>query len=119
MELIGTNWFLMGAILLAGLALGYGFGLRAPLVRARARQLEGELEDQQKENERTLAEIQAGRQELERAREGLERYRGQVADHFAGTSERRTFSLSSPCRSSCFPSSLTRLSPRTSATSSM
>ena len=88
MEMIGTNWFLVGGILLAGLALGYGLGLRAPLVRARARQLEGELEDLHKENERALAEIQAGRDELERAREALERYRGKVADHFAGTSER-------------------------------
>ena len=39
-------------------------------------------------DERAEAEIVAGRDELERTREGLERYRGKVADHFVGTSER-------------------------------
>jgi uncharacterized membrane-anchored protein YhcB (DUF1043 family) len=88
MEMIGTNWLMVGAMLLGGIALGYGLGLRFSAARARACQLEGELEDLQKEHERAHAEIRAGRDELERAREGLERYRGKVADHFAGTSER-------------------------------
>ena len=81
MEMIGTNGLMVGAILLAGISLGFGLGLRASAARARARQLEGQLEDLQKEHERAHAEIQAGREELER-------YRGKVADHFAGTSER-------------------------------
>jgi uncharacterized membrane-anchored protein YhcB (DUF1043 family) len=86
--MIGTNGLMGGVILLAGISLGFGLGLRFSTARARARQLEGQLEDLQKEHERAHAEIQAGREELERAREGLERYRGKVADHFAGTSER-------------------------------
>jgi uncharacterized membrane-anchored protein YhcB (DUF1043 family) len=88
MEMIGASWLVVGAVLLAGMALGYGLGLRASAARARARQLEGQLEELQKEHERAHAEIRAGRDELERTREGLERYRGKVADHFAGTSER-------------------------------
>jgi uncharacterized membrane-anchored protein YhcB (DUF1043 family) len=81
MEMIGTYGLVVGLVLLAGIALGYGLGLRFSVARARARQLEGQLEDLQKEHERAQAEIQAGRDELER-------YRGKVADHFAGTSER-------------------------------
>jgi len=67
MEMIGTNGLMVGAIVLAGISLGFGLGLRFSTARARARQLEGQLEDLRKEHER---------------------YRGKVADHFAGTSER-------------------------------
>jgi uncharacterized membrane-anchored protein YhcB (DUF1043 family) len=116
MEVIGINGLMMGAILLAGVALGFLLGRRTSAARARARQLEGEVEELWKEHERAQAEIRksrdqleraqaeiragrdeleraqgeirAGRDELERTREGLERYRGKVADHFAGTSER-------------------------------
>jgi hypothetical protein len=89
MEAIGMNGLLMvGAILLVGVALGFLLGRRTSAARARARQFEAELEDLRKEHERAQAEILAGRDELERTREGLERYRGKVADHFAGTSER-------------------------------
>jgi uncharacterized membrane-anchored protein YhcB (DUF1043 family) len=88
MEAIGMNGLMVGAILLAGVALGFLLGRRTSAARARARQLEAQLEDVRKEHERAEAEIVAGRDELERTREGLERYRGKVADHFAGTSER-------------------------------
>jgi uncharacterized membrane-anchored protein YhcB (DUF1043 family) len=116
MEVIGMNALMVGAILLAGVVLGLLLGRRTSAVRARARQLEGELEELRKEHERAQAEIQAGREELEhaqaeiragreelgraqaeiragrdelqRTREGFESYRGKVSDHFVGTSER-------------------------------
>jgi uncharacterized membrane-anchored protein YhcB (DUF1043 family) len=116
MEVIGMNGLMVGAILLAGVVLGLLLGRRTSAARARARQLEGQLEHLQKEHERAQAEIQAGREELEQAqaeirtgsdalesaqaeiregrdelqrtREGLESYRGKVTDHFVGTSER-------------------------------
>ena len=81
MELNGISGLMVGAMLLAGVVLGFLIGRRSSAARARARQLEGELEELRKEQERAQAEIQAGR-------EKLERYRGKVADHFAGTSER-------------------------------
>ena len=116
MEVIGMNGLMVGAILLAGVVLGLLLGRRTSAARARARQLEGELEDLRTDHEsaqaeirkgrdkleqaqaeiqagrdglkRAQAEIQAGRDELERAREGHESYRGKVTDHFVGTSER-------------------------------
>ncbi len=116
MEVIGMNGLMAGAILLVGVVVGLLLGRRTSAARARARQLEGQLEHLQKEHERTQAEIQAGRAELEQAqaeirtgrdalesaqteiregrdelqrtREGLESYRGKVTDHFVGTSER-------------------------------
>jgi uncharacterized membrane-anchored protein YhcB (DUF1043 family) len=116
MEVIGMNGLMVGAILLAGVVLGLLLGRRTSAARARARQLEDQLEHLQKEHERAQAEIQAGREELEQAqaeirtgrdalesaqaeiregrdelqrtREGLESYRGKVTDHFVGTSER-------------------------------
>jgi uncharacterized membrane-anchored protein YhcB (DUF1043 family) len=82
MEVIGINGLVVGgAILLAGVAVGFLLGRRTSAARAQARQLEEELEELQKEQERARAEIQAGREELEG-------YRAKVADHFAGTSER-------------------------------
>jgi uncharacterized membrane-anchored protein YhcB (DUF1043 family) len=81
MELNGISGLMVGAMLLAGVVLGFLIGRRSSAARARARQLEGELEELRKEQERAQAEIQAGR-------EKLDRYRGKVADHFAGTSER-------------------------------
>ena len=116
MEVIGMNGLMAGAILLVGVVVGLLLGRRTSAARARARQLEGQLEHLQKEHERTQAEIQAGREELEQAqteirtgrdalesaqaeiregrdelqrtREGHESYRGKVTDHFVGTSER-------------------------------
>ena len=116
MEVIGMNGLMVGAILLAGAALGFLLGRRTSAARARVRELEAELEDLRKEHElaqaeiaagreeleraraeiragkqeleRARAEIAAGRKELEQAREGHEQYRGKVADHFVGTSER-------------------------------
>ncbi len=81
MELNGISGLMVGAMLLAGVVLGFLIGRRSSAARARARQLEGALEELRKEQERAQAEIQAGR-------EKLDRYRGKVADHFAGTSER-------------------------------
>jgi uncharacterized membrane-anchored protein YhcB (DUF1043 family) len=116
MEVIGMNGLMVGAILLAGVVLGLLLGRRTSAARTRARQLETQLESLQQDHERAQTEIQAGREELEsaqaeirtgkdaleraqteiregqeelqRTREGLEAYRGKVADHFAGTSER-------------------------------
>ena len=81
MELNGISGLMVGAMLLAGVVLGFLIGRRSSAARVRALQLEGELEELRKEQERAQAEIQAGR-------EKLDRYRGKVADHFAGTSER-------------------------------
>jgi uncharacterized membrane-anchored protein YhcB (DUF1043 family) len=116
MEVSSMNGLMVAAILLVGVALGLLLGRRSSAARARARQLEGQLEHLQQEHERAEAEIQSGREELEnaqaeirtgrdaleraqaeiregrdeleRTREGLESYRGKVADHFVGTSER-------------------------------
>ncbi len=95
MELLGISWLMVGAMLLAGVVLGFLIGRRSSAARARVRQLEGDLEELRKERERAQAEIEAGREKLDRAqaeieagREKLDRYRGKVADHFAGTSER-------------------------------
>ena len=102
MEVIGMNGLMVGAILLAGVVLGLLLGRRTSAARARARQLEGELEDLRTDHEsaqaeirkgrdkleQAQAEIREGRDELERAREGHESYRGKVTDHFVGTSER-------------------------------
>jgi uncharacterized membrane-anchored protein YhcB (DUF1043 family) len=84
MEAIGMiemNGWMVAAAVLAGVAVGILIGRRSSEARARARRLEAQLEDLRKEYERAEAEIAAGREELER-------YRGKVADHFAGTSER-------------------------------
>jgi uncharacterized membrane-anchored protein YhcB (DUF1043 family) len=116
MEVIGMSGLMVAAILLAGAALGFLFGRRTSAVRARARALEAELEELRKDHELAQAEIRAGREDLARAeaeiragrdeiaraeaeirqgkdelartREGFESYRGKVADHFVGTSER-------------------------------
>ena len=102
MEVIGMSGLMVAAILFAGAALGLLFGRRTSAVRARARELEAELEELRKEHELAQAEIRAGREDLARAqaeirqgrdevartREGFESYRGKVADHFVGTSER-------------------------------
>ena len=84
MEAIGTigmNGWMVAAVVLAGVAVGILIGRRSSEERARARRLEAQLEDLRKEYERAEAEIAVGKEELER-------YRGKVADHFAGTSER-------------------------------
>ena len=130
MEAIGMNGLMVGAILVAGVALGFLLGRRTSAARARAKELETNLEELwqehetaqaaiqtgkeeleaaraeiqtrqeelqrahaeirtgQHELERAQAEIQTGKEELERTREGHESYRGKVADHFVGTSER-------------------------------
>ena len=81
MELNGISWLMVGTMLLAGVVLGFLIGRRSSAARARARQLEGDLEELRKEHEHAQAEVEA-------VRENLDRYRGKVADHFAGTSER-------------------------------
>ena len=68
MEAIGMNGLMAGAILLVGVVLGLLLGRRTSAARARARQLEGQLEHLQKEHERTQAEIQAGRESWSRPR---------------------------------------------------
>jgi uncharacterized membrane-anchored protein YhcB (DUF1043 family) len=88
MGAIDINGLMVGAILLAGVGLGFLLGRRASAARTQARQLEADLEDLRKEHERAQAELRAGRDELERTREDLEHYREKVANHFAGTSER-------------------------------
>jgi uncharacterized membrane-anchored protein YhcB (DUF1043 family) len=51
-------------------------------------QAQAEIRSGREELERARAEIREGQKELERTREGHETYRGKVADHFVGTSER-------------------------------
>ncbi len=68
MEVIGINGLMVGAILLAGVVLGFLLGRRTSAARARVRQLEGEVEELWKEHERAQAEIRAGRDKLERPR---------------------------------------------------
>jgi hypothetical protein len=60
MEVIGMSGLMVAAILLAGAALGFLFGRRTSAVRARARELEAELERLRKEHELAQAEIRAG-----------------------------------------------------------
>lgn len=123
MELNGISWLMVGTMLLAGVVLGFLAGRRSSAVRARAQQLESDLEELRKQHEHAQAEIETGRATLARAEDEIEtgrenlaraqaeietgrenlaraeaeieagrekhdRYRGKVADHFAGTSER-------------------------------
>ncbi len=109
MELNGISWLMVGTILLAGVVLGFLIGRRSSAARARAQQLESDLEELRKEHEHAQAEIEVGKETLARAqadietgrgklaraeadieagREKHDRYRGKVSDHFAGTSER-------------------------------
>lgn len=79
----------LAAILAAagGLGIGYWVGRHTSPGNVRARELETDLEDLRKEHEISLAEMEAARHEWKRTQAELERYKGEVIDHFTGTSE--------------------------------
>lgn len=81
-------WLALGGVALLGLVVGFLLGRQGSAARARARRLEGQLEDLRGEYERTDAELRESREEIRRTQEELDGYRRKVADHFAGTSER-------------------------------
>jgi uncharacterized membrane-anchored protein YhcB (DUF1043 family) len=84
-----SEWaWTLGGVLLLGLVVGFLLGRQGSAARARARRLEGQLEDLRGEYERAESELRESREEIERTQEELEGYRRKVADHFAGTSER-------------------------------
>jgi len=77
------------ALLAAGLAAGFGFGLlRNDRGARRARDLAGQLETANKERELAQGELQAAREQLGRLQEEHDGYRGLVTDHFVGASDR-------------------------------
>jgi uncharacterized membrane-anchored protein YhcB (DUF1043 family) len=78
MEVIGMNGLMVGAILLAGVVLGLLLGRRTSAARARARQLEGELEELRTDHERAQVEIRAGKDEFERAKTEIRKGRDEL-----------------------------------------
>lgn len=75
------------AALAVGVAGGVILGRRSGRAWSRIVELEATAERLEKERESAQAELVAGREELARTREGFERYRGRVGEHFAGTSD--------------------------------
>jgi uncharacterized membrane-anchored protein YhcB (DUF1043 family) len=80
--------FATAAALVGALALGFGLGMLGNRGRRRVQELQARLESAHKERERAEAELAAAREVVERERREHEEYRGQVTEHFAGTSER-------------------------------
>lgn len=82
-------------VLAAGLAAGFGLGLlRNRRNNRRLHELGSRLETANKERERAESERAAAREALQRLQKQHDDYRGLVADHFAGASERlREFTL--------------------------
>jgi uncharacterized membrane-anchored protein YhcB (DUF1043 family) len=77
------------ALLAAGLIVGWGVGLwRNQLDAQRARDLAAQLERTAKERELARQELDVARDSLRRLTQDYDAYRGRVADHFAGSSER-------------------------------
>jgi outer membrane murein-binding lipoprotein Lpp len=86
----GVTDFQLLAFAGAALALvggAFAAGRRTGRGSARARELEVVVEDLRKDHECALSEHEAARHELKRAQRELDRYRDDVNDHFAGTSE--------------------------------
>jgi uncharacterized membrane-anchored protein YhcB (DUF1043 family) len=77
------------ALLAAGLAAGFGFGLlRNDRGAKRAKQLAGELEGARKECELARGELVAAREKIAQLEKEHDDYRGLVTDHFVGASDR-------------------------------
>jgi uncharacterized membrane-anchored protein YhcB (DUF1043 family) len=72
---------------LVAFAIGILIGRRSGADAARARTLSAELDGQRAALERVQGEKLALETELRRARDDAEGYRGQVVEHFYGTSE--------------------------------
>ena len=83
------------ALLAAGLAAGFGFGLlRNDRGARRARDLAAQLETVNKERELAQGELHAAREEFGRLQQEHDSYRGLVTDHFVGASDRlRDFTI--------------------------
>ncbi len=84
-----TSFELLAYSAAALICLGGAFaaGRRASPGSARARELEVVVEDLRKDHECALSELEAAKDELKRTERELDRYRDEVSDHFAGTSE--------------------------------
>jgi uncharacterized membrane-anchored protein YhcB (DUF1043 family) len=74
------------AAVLAALAVGFLLGRRTGNAPARARELEAQLETAGKERELAQASVEAAKAEIERVTGELKGYRGEVVEHFTGTS---------------------------------
>ena len=75
---------LTGAVALAvGILLGRLTGSN----RQEVRELEAKLESLGKERELAQASVEAAKDEIKRTREQVDRYRGEVVEHFTGTSQ--------------------------------
>jgi uncharacterized membrane-anchored protein YhcB (DUF1043 family) len=74
------------AVLVVGSLGGFLIGRRSGSPRERIRELEGQLESANKERELAQASVEAAKAEIAGLETRLEDYRGEVVDHFTGTS---------------------------------
>ena len=83
------------ALLLAGLAAGFGLGLlRSRRNDRRLREQDAQLETANKERELAQSELVAAREAIQRGKQQHADYRALVNDHFVGASDRlREFTL--------------------------
>ena len=85
---------LHAALLLAGLAAGFGLGLLRNRNRRRLRELDAQLETANKERELAQSELVAAREAIQKGKQQHADYRALVNDHFVGASDRlREFTL--------------------------
>ena len=83
------------ALLLAGLASGFGLGLlRNRRNNRRVRELDARLETANKERELAQSELVVAREAIQKGKQEHSDYRALVSDHFMGASQRlREFTL--------------------------
>ena len=82
------------ALLLAGLAAGFGLGLLRNRNSRRLRELDAQLETANKERELVQSELVAAREAIQKGKQQHADYRALVNDHFVGASDRlREFTL--------------------------
>lgn len=82
------------ALLLAGLAAGFGLGLLRNRNNRRLRELDAQLETANKERELVQSELVAAREAIQKGKQQHADYRALVNDHFVGASDRlREFTL--------------------------
>ena len=83
------------ALMLAGLAAGFGLGLlRSRRNDRRLREQDAQLETANKERELAQSELVAAREAIQRGKQQHADYRALVNDHFVGASDRlREFTL--------------------------
>jgi uncharacterized membrane-anchored protein YhcB (DUF1043 family) len=70
----------------AVLVVGFLVGRRSGSPRARIRELAAQLESANKQRELAQASVEAAKAEVARVKTQLEDYRGEVVEHFTGTS---------------------------------